>query len=171
MLKRLTDFSPKTVRGIDVNALADLAEKAVSDRFGVDGEFFYDASFVPPKRALGLNVALRGKNYVPDVLSIPFWETAGGGERMAASPVLGEVYLCAKAIGGHAREYGVTFLSELARMLVHGLLHLLDFDHEVGPGAEYAVLTVQDEIAAAVSGGYQGHGGQAQAPVRGPRRA
>lgn len=175
MLKRLADFAPNTVRGADANALADLAERAVSDRFSVTGEFWYDASFLPPKKALALNRALRGKEYVPDVLALSFWETRGAGEEepenSGASPVLGELLLCPAAIAAHAREYGAPFARELARMLVHGLLHLLDFDHEVSAGAEYAVLTVQDEISAAVYGGYLADGRKTQGPARAPRLA
>ena len=69
----------------------------------------------------GLNARFRGLDRATDVLS---FEAAGGpGE----SP--GEVYLSLDRVAVQARRYRTGPQRELARLLVHGLLHLLGYDH------------------------------------------
>ena len=70
-------------------------------------------------RMRALNKRYRGKEYVANVLSF-----AGDGKE------LGEVVLCPLRIRKDAAEYGIIFKEALARMLVHGLLHLIGYDHE-----------------------------------------
>jgi probable rRNA maturation factor len=44
--------------------------------------------------------------------------------------VLGDVYISTEQAREQAREYGVTFEEEMARLVVHGVLHLAGYDHE-----------------------------------------
>lgn len=44
--------------------------------------------------------------------------------------VLGDVYISVEKAREQAREYGVSFQAELARLLVHGVLHLAGYDHK-----------------------------------------
>ncbi len=64
-----------------------------------------------------LNKKYRGKNRVTDVLAFP-----GDG--------LGEIVICSKEVKQNAKRFDSTFGKELARVLIHGILHLLDYDHE-----------------------------------------
>ncbi len=43
---------------------------------------------------------------------------------------LGEILICPQRASRQAREYGWSFDFELARLLIHGLAHLLGYDHE-----------------------------------------
>jgi len=43
--------------------------------------------------------------------------------------LLGEVYISRDRARAQAREYGVTYASELRRLVLHGLLHLLGLTH------------------------------------------
>jgi len=65
-----------------------------------------------------LNKKYRGKNRVTDVLSFP-----GNG--------LGEIVICLREVKKNAKRFGSTFEKELARVLIHGILHLLGYNHEV----------------------------------------
>ncbi|MBI2642007.1 MAG: rRNA maturation RNase YbeY [Candidatus Wildermuthbacteria bacterium] len=75
--------------------------------------------FLGEKEAQALNKLYRGKTYVPNVLSFEMEELG-----------LGEIVLCPTVISQDAKKYGITFKQELARVFVHGLLHLLGFTHK-----------------------------------------
>ena len=66
-----------------------------------------------------LNHTYRGKDYAANVLSFPS-EDLG----------LGEIVLCPQVIMKEAGKYGIKREEALARMFVHGLMHLLGYDHE-----------------------------------------
>ena len=76
--------------------------------------------FVNAKRMRALNKKFRKIDKVTDVLSF--------GEA-AADPQLGEVVICVEQAKQQAKRYKVTLLEEIQRLLVHGLLHLLGYDH------------------------------------------
>jgi probable rRNA maturation factor len=58
-----------------------------------------------------------------DVISFGF---PGGGNRGA---VIGDIYICPEVARVNARSQGVTATEELLRLVVHGTLHVLGYDH------------------------------------------
>lgn len=72
-----------------------------------------------------LNSTYRGKNTPTNVLSFP----AGSGPRDGVIP-LGDVVLAVETITREAGEQSITPLQHLQHLVVHGLLHLLGYDHE-----------------------------------------
>ncbi|MCL2689294.1 MAG: rRNA maturation RNase YbeY [Chitinispirillia bacterium] len=66
-----------------------------------------------------LNREYRGKDKPTDVLSFEFGD----------DDLLGEVYISLQRAKVQARAYGLTYEEELKRLLVHGLLHLMGYDH------------------------------------------
>ncbi len=68
-----------------------------------------------------INFAFRKKNKPTDVLSFP----------TDRSDSLGELLLCPTVLAKQAKLHHVSFESETALMMIHGLLHLLGYDHEV----------------------------------------
>ena len=67
----------------------------------------------------GLNREYLGHDYVTDVISFPL-------ER--GVHVEGEVYVNLDRARSQAREYGVSFRNEVARLAIHGTLHLAGYD-------------------------------------------
>jgi probable rRNA maturation factor len=101
-----------------------------------------------------LNRTYRGKDAPTNVLSFPF-EGAPGAVRPRQ---LGDVVLAVETIRNEAREQGVAPIHHLQHLVVHGLLHLLGFDHATEAQAEVmerleaqilAALGVPDPYAAA----------------------
>jgi probable rRNA maturation factor len=75
-----------------------------------------------------LNAHYRGMERPTDVLSFPMYE----GDSSSAAGILGDIVICVPRALAQCGEYGVPFYDELLRLLVHGLLHLLGYDHERG---------------------------------------
>ncbi len=75
--------------------------------------------FVGPARMRELNKKYRGKDRVTDVLSFEAHE----------ENYWGEIFLCRSYLRAQAREVGVAYDAEVARMTIHGTLHLLGYDH------------------------------------------
>ena len=80
-----------------------------------------------------LNSAWRGKDKPTNVLSFP-----SGVLRAAADEPypLGDLIICAPVVAREAREQGKTVQAHWAHMVVHGVLHLLGYDHEVDRDAQ-----------------------------------
>ncbi len=75
-----------------------------------------------------------------DVLAFPVEDLAPGEAplRVPNGPplVLGDVFICPEVVAGAAERAGVRFQDEMALMVVHGILHLLGFDHQEDTEAE-----------------------------------
>jgi probable rRNA maturation factor len=94
-----------------------------------------------------LNRQYRGIDTPTDVLSFPQLDAPGPSvEQPAGMPLmLGDIVISLLRAEEQAREYGHSRERELAFLLVHGLLHLLGFDHEM-PEQAAAMETEQDVI-------------------------
>ncbi len=73
-----------------------------------------------------INKEHRGIDKATDVLSFPY-------EAMPMIP-LGSIVICREYIEQKAIEFGHTNDDEFALLFIHGLLHLLGYDHEVDDG-------------------------------------
>jgi probable rRNA maturation factor len=85
-----------------------------------------------------LNRLWRGKDKPTNVLSFPS-EILGADP--AALPAgeslpLGDLAICAPVVAREAREQGKLAQAHWAHMVVHGILHLLGYDHENDSDAE-----------------------------------
>ena len=74
-----------------------------------------------------LNKEYRGKDSVTDVISFALEDDKTFIE--TDYRILGDIYICLNKAKAQALEYGHSFLRELAFLTVHGLLHLLGYDH------------------------------------------
>lgn len=91
--------------------------------------FGLDVTFVDRAKMRSLNRKFRGKNQPTDVLSFPALEI------FARQGHLGDLVICAPIMEVQAKEIGHSTKKELDVLLVHGLLHLLGYDHEISTGA------------------------------------
>jgi len=85
-----------------------------------------------------LNRQYRGVDRTTDVLSFPQEDTFVFNRDLSPESdiVLGDIVINLHKAERQAKENGLTFHEELKRLLVHGLLHLLGYDHEKGRHAE-----------------------------------
>jgi len=78
-----------------------------------------------------LNREWRGLDRTTDVLSFAQREGQGPGDRPPTS-LLGDVVVSLDAARRQSRRFGHPLERELARLLVHGILHLVGHDHVRG---------------------------------------
>lgn len=74
---------------------------------------------VSDKEIRKLNRKFRRKDKPTDVLAFP----------MAEDGILGDIAISRDTTARNAKKYGVTFRQELKRLVIHGTLHLLGYDH------------------------------------------
>lgn len=75
-----------------------------------------------------LNHSYRGKDSPTNVLSFPF-EMPEGLPLAAQDLILGDIALCAEVIAQESQAQNKPLDHHWAHMVVHGVLHLLGFDH------------------------------------------
>jgi probable rRNA maturation factor len=87
-----------------------------------------------------LNRQYRGIDRTTDVLSFPQYEKNTQTSRLRKSPgatnlrtqgfILGDIVVNLHKAARQAAEHGSPFNEEMKRLLIHGLLHLIGYDHE-----------------------------------------
>jgi probable rRNA maturation factor len=76
-------------------------------------------ALVGQRKIRELNKKYRGKDRITDVLAFPNKEMG-----------LGEIVICPREVKKNAKKFSSVFEKELAQVLIHGILHLLGYDHE-----------------------------------------
>lgn len=97
---------------------------------------------VDEREGCALNRHYRGQDHATNVLSFPAELPEG-----VKLPLLGDIVLCAPVIALEAREQGKPLNAHYAHLTVHGVLHLLGFDHAKRRDAE-AMEQLEREILA-----------------------
>lgn len=100
---------------------------------------------VGDRRMKKLHGQYSGEATVTDVLSFPAAEAYGVQWPRGSSQELGELVLCMPQILRQAKRAQVSVHSECARMLAHGLLHLLGHDHAKKADAQ-KMYALQEEL-------------------------
>ena len=99
-----------------------------------------------------LNREARGKDYATNILSYASELPEAVLELLPALP-LGELVICHAVVVSQAAEQGKTAQQHLTHLLVHGMLHLLGFDHELGQAEqdemEAIEIAVLDKLSVA----------------------
>jgi len=80
---------------------------------------------VDGKKMKGLNEEFRGREMITDVLAFPVRDNL-----ISTKDLLGEVIICVERAKQEARERKHSLKEELTLLLVHGILHLLDYRDE-----------------------------------------
>jgi len=101
---------------------------------------------VDAKEGRSLNHHYRGKHYPTNVLSFPA-ELPEGLPEEVKFPLLGDLVICAPVVAHEAAEQGKPLNAHYAHLTVHGVLHLLGWDHEDDKEAE-AMEQLEREILA-----------------------
>lgn len=87
-----------------------------------------------------LNRHYRQKDYATDVLSFPIYENLRPDKKSAEKTFfnveLGDLIICKEIARTQSREFNISYEEEIIHLTVHGLLHLLGFDHDISSKEE-----------------------------------
>jgi len=96
--------------------------------------------FTDDRRIAELNRDYRGKDKPTNVLSFPMAE----GPSDVESGMLGDVVISVDTALREAGEMDETVVETINRLLVHGMLHLMGYDHERSPKDE-KIMTKEEK--------------------------
>jgi probable rRNA maturation factor len=111
----MMDVNNFTRFAVDVKYLESIAEKILAGEKKEKEEL--SVSFVKPSEIRKLNKKYRKIDKPTDVLSFTYEGS-------------GEIVICPAVVKGNAKKYGINFESELKKVFIHGILHILGYDHE-----------------------------------------
>jgi probable rRNA maturation factor len=86
---------------------------------------------VDAKAGRRYNREFRGKDYATNVLSFPCEPLPHG-----RTALLGDLVICAPVVAREAAEQGKRVRDHYAHLTIHGVLHLLGYDHQAEPEAQ-----------------------------------
>ena len=99
--------------------------------------------FIDDEKMHELNKNYRGIDRTTDVLSFAFEDN---NKICYNIRQLGEIYVSIPKMQEQAKEYGHSEKRELAFLVVHGLLHLLGYDHTLGIEEEKVMFEKQELV-------------------------
>ncbi|KKR34712.1 MAG: putative rRNA maturation factor [Candidatus Magasanikbacteria bacterium GW2011_GWA2_40_10] len=114
----------------------------ISSRIKISGEL--EINIVGEKEIKDLNFRYRKKNKVTDVLSFAWQE-----DSVVKTKNLGQIYICYPQIERQAKEFKVLVEEEFVRMLTHGFLHIIGYNHEKNKDAK-KMFKIQEEVVGEV---------------------
>lgn len=130
----MVDINNLTTVAVDERFLKKVAEKVLEEENKKETEL--SIALVGQGRMREINKKYRGKNRVTDVLAFP--ESKVLLEKFRVGPTqkisgLGEIVICLHEVKKNAKRFSSVFEKELAQVLIHGILHLLGYNHEISP--------------------------------------
>lgn len=123
----------------------DLMEKVIKkteEKLDIE-DSIVSITIIDNERIHEINRDYRGIDRPTDVISFAFMDEDINPENGLTN--LGEIYISIEKAHEQAEEYGHSFERELCFLLVHGLLHLLGYDH-MKKEDEIEMFSLQDEI-------------------------
>jgi probable rRNA maturation factor len=128
----------KRVRGVESKLLGKIAHRAL-EVFGLN-KVELSIVLVSDAQIKRLNKLYRNKDKPTDVLSFPI------GEKVKGWLILGDIVISVDTAKRQAQELGHSLEEELKRLLVHGLVHLLGYDHELGGEEEKKFFELEEFV-------------------------
>ncbi|MDP6534866.1 MAG: rRNA maturation RNase YbeY [Gammaproteobacteria bacterium] len=109
--------------------------KIVMDLVDTERTCSISLRFVDEAEAESLNSQFRGQPHATNVLSFPVELPAAVTQNLPTEP-LGDVVICPAILEREACEQGKTQQAHCAHLLIHGVLHLLGYQHDDSSRAE-----------------------------------
>lgn len=111
----------------------------------------FSLHFITDEEIKTLNEEYRGISAPTDILT---FRLADGDEfpMMEEAEELGDIFISLDSMRRNAREFGASEDEELLRLLIHGVMHLIGYDHESNDFDKEPMLIEQEEALRAIKG-------------------
>jgi len=111
----MVEINNLTKISVNEKFLKKAAKKVLEEEKKAKAEL--SIALVGQKKIRELNKKYRKKNKITDILSFTYNN-------------LGEIVICPHEVKRNAKKFNLTFKKELTRALIHGILHLLGYNHD-----------------------------------------
>lgn len=122
--------------------------KHAFELLGLKADPVISVSFIETDTIHQINKEYRKIDRPTDVISFAFLDNEANRDELLHKPgmvVLGDIYICLDKAKEQANQYGHSLDRELRFLFVHGLLHLLGYDH-MKKDDEDIMFPLQDKI-------------------------
>lgn len=109
---------------------------AIAARLAFERPELAVVAFADDARVQALNARYRGKESPTNVLSFPAADAIGAACEPGQPSPLGDIVLARETVVREARDQTIDFSRHTTHLIVHGVLHLLGYDHIVDQEAE-----------------------------------
>ena len=117
----------------------------IFEKLSLKGEFITDVTIVDNKKIHKINREFRNVDRPTDVISFAFLDDKKEKELKGGPINLGQIIISFEKAEEQAKEYGHSLEREMVFLFVHGMLHLLGYDH-MNEEDENVMFKLQDEI-------------------------
>ncbi len=153
--QRRIRISRRKIENILKQAAGRLSNK-YPRRFGMLENCEVSVLLINDRTMRELNLQYRGIDRPTDVLSFPQLRYSVKRKALSVKPYnainaqrttqLGDIVINLHQAKRQAKGYGVTFYQEVERLLIHGLLHLLGYDHEKSGYEAQKMRKLEEEL-------------------------
>lgn len=138
------EVTNETIWDIDAKAFSDLG-LWVMDQMRVSTQSDLTILFVDPDPIAELHERWMSLEGPTDVMSFPMDELRPGDDKTTMEGVLGDLVICPWVAAQQAAAAGHSTMQEMMLLTIHGILHLLGYDH-VTPEQERQMFGLQRQL-------------------------
>lgn len=140
-MNKIGIYNESNVELKEMEVLSQLLEFAVHYQKLSDVDF--NVILVDENKIQELNRDYRNIDRITDVISFALEDCED--IRYEGYRLLGDIYICREKVLEQAKNYGHSVQRELSFLAIHGLLHLLGYDH-IKPDDEKEMFLLQEKI-------------------------
>jgi probable rRNA maturation factor len=115
--------------------------KTLAKILEIKNQLIVEVNFISSNQVKKLNNEFRGIDKETDVISVEF----GYEPDLEITQLIGEIYFSTEYIEKQAQQLGHSYKREINFVFVHGLLHLLGYDHNTLE-EETEMFRIQEEV-------------------------
>ncbi len=132
-------------KALDDERLKDVKNTLDSIVRYFDNDDNFSVNFINDDEIQELNKEYRGIDAPTDVLTFRLGDDISFPD-FGEEKELGDIFISIEAMKRNATDFGIDITEELHRLLLHGYMHLLGYDHKTNSFSEEKMLIQQEKI-------------------------